>query len=95
MELGPLPPLVVLGTGMATLQGGPPSQAPSQGKEQAAFNWLHMSCWVALSIPPQSRAFLVICGILKKKRFEHHPLERLSLFHNLQMGKWSRRMHKL
>lgn len=38
MELGPLPPMVVLGTGMATLQGGPPSQAPSQGKEQAAFN---------------------------------------------------------
>jgi hypothetical protein len=42
MDLGPLPPTVVLGTGWLLHR-----EAHPDGKEQAAFNALCMSCWVA------------------------------------------------
>lgn len=46
---------------------------------------------------PQKRALLFLSSIRlkKKKRSEHHPLGRLSLFYNLQIRKWSLRIQML
>lgn len=68
LELGP-PPVVVLGTGLVTLQRGPPSQAPSRGKEA---NCLQLTTCAVLGgplhlIPNKGLYYLLVTFSFLKK----------------------------
>lgn len=85
MELGPLPPMVVLGTGRATAQRGPPRQAPSPGENRLALT-AHAMLGGPLRPIPSKGLFYFSLAFLKKKKKIQIPNSVVIITYNLQMG---------